>query len=47
VHVVRAGETLQTIGSRYGVPWQSIAAANGLAPDAILQLDQRLVIPQG
>jgi LysM repeat protein len=44
---VQPGDTLQSIGARYGVPWQSIASANGLPLDTILQLDQRLVIPPG
>jgi LysM repeat protein len=47
VHVVQPGDTLQAIGARYGVPWQAIAAANGLPLDTVLQLDQRLVIPRG
>jgi LysM repeat protein len=29
--VVLPGETLSAIGARYGVPWMSIAEANGIA----------------
>jgi LysM repeat protein len=42
---VRAGDTLANIGDRFGVSWQSIAAANGLGPSSILSIGQELIIP--
>jgi LysM repeat protein len=47
VHTVAPGDTLQTIAARYGVTFQAVAAANGLSLDTVLQIDQKLVIPQG
>ncbi len=44
-HVVTSGETLSSIGRRYGVTRSQIATANGLAPDAALRIGQHLVIP--
>jgi LysM repeat protein len=45
IYTVQQGDTLTSIGQRFGVPWQAIAAANGLPENAILQLGQQLVIP--
>jgi LysM repeat protein len=45
VHIVRDGDNLIALGARYEIPWQEIAAANGLPENAILRLDQELVIP--
>lgn len=45
IHVVQAGDTLMAIGQRYGIPWEAIAAANGLPPNTVLRIDQQLVIP--
>jgi LysM repeat protein len=45
IHVVQAGENLYRIGLRYGVPWPSIARANGIVNPTRLQAGQRLVIP--
>jgi LysM repeat protein len=47
VHTVVPGETLQTIAARYEITFQALAAANGLPLDTLLQIDQKLVIPQG
>ncbi len=44
-HVVTSGETLSSIGRRYGVTRTQLATANGLAPEAPLQIGQHLVIP--
>ncbi len=44
VHVVQAGETLFTIGLRYGMVWTKIAAANGISGDRVFA-GQRLIIP--
>ncbi len=44
IHVVQRGETLFTIGLRYGMLWTKIQAANGL-PGATVWVGQRLVIP--
>ena len=44
-HSVSAGETMFGLGLRYDVSSQSIAAANGLAPDAGLVVSQQLLIP--
>ena len=46
VHVVRPCENLFTIGERYGVTWQNIAAANpDLRPPYSIIPGQRLMIP--
>jgi LysM repeat protein len=44
VHVVQRGETLFLIGLRYGLPWTTIAQANGLSGERIYT-GQTLVIP--
>jgi lipoprotein-anchoring transpeptidase ErfK/SrfK len=44
IHVVQQGETLFTIGLRYGLQWTTIQAANGLV-DTRIYVGQRLVIP--
>jgi LysM repeat protein len=45
VHIVQAGETLQTIATRYRTTWQAIAAANALANPNQIFVGQRLIIP--
>lgn len=45
VHVVNAGETLYSLGRRYGVTHTAIAQANGISSDATLRVGQRLTIP--
>lgn len=44
-HVVRAGHTGLAIARAYGVPWRRIAEANGIGPESILRIGQRLFIP--
>ncbi|MEP7356501.1 MAG: LysM peptidoglycan-binding domain-containing protein [Anaerolineales bacterium] len=44
VHVVQAGETLFTIGLKYGLTWTRIQAANGLVGTTVY-VGQRLIIP--
>ena len=46
IHVVQAGETLFTIGLKYGLVWTKIAAANNIVGTSIYS-GQRLVIPVG
>ena len=45
VHVVRRGENLFRIALRYGVTYQAIAAANGIANPNHIYVGQRLAIP--
>ena len=45
VHVVHSGETLYSLGRRYGVSHSSIAQANSLSDTAALRVGQRLNIP--
>jgi LysM repeat protein len=45
-HVVRAGETLRTIGALYGVTPEAIAAANGITNVNLIYAGQVLRIPQ-
>jgi murein DD-endopeptidase MepM/ murein hydrolase activator NlpD len=45
VHVVHSGETLFSVGRRYGMSHNSIAQANGLSAQAALKVGQRLNIP--
>jgi LysM repeat protein/RNA polymerase subunit RPABC4/transcription elongation factor Spt4 len=42
---VQPGDTLLVIGTRFGIPWQTIAAANGLGAGSVLQVGQQLIIP--
>jgi LysM repeat protein len=44
VHIVQAGETLFTIGLKYGMVWTKIAAANNIAGTTVYT-GQRLIIP--
>jgi len=44
-HAVRAGETLWTIAARFQIPWQDIAAVNGLGEYDLLQVGQNLKLP--
>ncbi len=46
-HVVRPGETLFSISLQYGVPWQSVAAANQISPPYVIYPPQVLIIPSG
>jgi len=47
VHIVRAGETLYSIATRYGTTPQAIANANNLANANYIYAGQRLTIPSG
>lgn len=44
IHIVQPGENLYRIGLKYGVPWPTLQAVNGLASSAIYA-GQRLTIP--
>jgi LysM repeat protein len=44
-HVVTEGQTLAAIARIYGVPWTSIAEANGLSEPYALSVGQSLVVP--
>ncbi len=44
-HLVRAGHTGLAIARAYGVPWRRIAEANGIDPESVLRVGQRLFIP--
>ncbi|MES2123214.1 MAG: LysM peptidoglycan-binding domain-containing protein [Gemmatimonadota bacterium] len=45
-HVVRSGETLSGIASRYGVGLSALAAANGISRNAHVKTGQKLRIPK-
>lgn len=45
VHVVASGETLGTIGSRYGTPYPVLARLNGIANPNQISVGQRLHVP--
>jgi plastocyanin len=45
VHFVRFGEWLKMIASRFGVPWQSIAAMNRMSNPNFIFAGERLLIP--
>ena len=44
-YVVQAGDTLSTIGARFGIPWATIATANGLSGSSIIRIGQTLRLP--
>ncbi len=44
-HVVRPGESLQTIASQYGTPWRTIALANRVVNPYLLSAGQVLEVP--
>ncbi len=46
-HVVRAGETLNSIASAHGVSAAALARANGISNPNLIKIGQRLVIPGG
>src|SRR5262249_52534360 len=46
IHIVQRGETLFTIGLKYGITWDKIAAANNLVGNTIYA-GQQLIIPLG
>lgn len=46
-YTVRSGDCLSTIGSRLGVSWRSIAAANGIGSPYWIYPGQKITIPGG
>ncbi len=44
-YTVSAGDTLVSIGLRYGITWQELAAVNGLSEFSLLQIGQELALP--
>jgi membrane-bound lytic murein transglycosylase D len=44
-HLVRRGENLSTIATRYGVPLSALRAANGLTSTSLIKAGARLTIP--
>src|SRR5687767_8524513 len=50
-HDVAQGDSLVSLGARYGIDWREIAPANGLKPDVVLapgstlRLDNRHIVP--
>jgi LysM repeat protein len=46
-YVVRPGDTLFSIGQRFGIPWRDIAAANGLQYPFTIYSGHTLIIPGG
>ncbi len=46
-YTVRPGDTLSGIGLRYGVAWQTLAAANGIGYPYTIYVGQTLLIPTG
>lgn len=44
-YTVRPGDTLSAIGARFGVSYQAIAQANGIANPNLIHVGQQLVIP--
>jgi murein DD-endopeptidase MepM/ murein hydrolase activator NlpD len=46
-HQVASGETLYSLGRKYGVSHAQIASLNGLSPDSPLSVGQELRIPAG
>lgn len=44
-HLVQPGETLGEIARQYGVPLETIVAANDIADPSLIQVGQELVIP--
>ncbi len=45
VHIVQPGENLFRIGLRYGVPYQELAALNGIGSDYRIDVGQEIRIP--
>ncbi len=44
-YIVKSGDSLSAIGARFGVSYQAIAAANGIANPNLISVGQRLTIP--
>ena len=47
LHVVKAGESLSSIGKKHGVSWLALATLNGIEPPGTIYVGQRLIIPRG
>lgn len=47
VHVVAPGETLHSIARHYGKPVLVLAKANNIAPDTMVRVGERVIIPGG
>jgi lipoprotein NlpD len=45
-HVVRAGETLYSIATRYGIAWRELARVNGIGGDYLIRPGDRLRLPK-
>lgn len=46
-YTVQAGDTLFTIGLKFGIPWTQVAEANNLTEDSVIMEGQVLKIPGG
>ena len=46
IHIVKRGDTVYGISRRYGLPVRAVIDANGLGPPYLLEIGQRLVIPE-
>lgn len=44
-YTVKPGDTLARVGSRFGVPWRTLAAHNGIVAPWIIRVGQELAIP--
>lgn len=44
-YTVQSGDSLEIIGAKLGVPWQAIAAENGISANTMLQIGQKLRLP--
>ena len=44
-HIVRPGESLQTIGQRYGIDWLALARANNMTNPNLIYVGQVIVLP--
>jgi LysM repeat protein len=42
---VQAGDSLASIGARFDVPWEAIAAVNKISSETVLAIGQELIIP--
>jgi murein DD-endopeptidase MepM/ murein hydrolase activator NlpD len=42
---IQAGDSLAGIGERFGIPWETIAAANNFTADSLLLPGQEIIIP--
>ncbi len=44
-YTIRQGDTLSSVGQRYGLSWQALAQANGMAEFSILTVGETIVLP--